>query len=105
MNPTELKDTIVKILDEKGGNDIQEIDLREKTAIADFFVIATGKNTPHVKALIETVEEKLEEQGIFATRKEGLSEGKWAILDYDDILVHIFNAQTRDFFCLEKLWK
>lgn len=105
METVELKDKIVKLLDDKKGDDIRELFIGEKSSIADYFIIATGKNVTHVKALAEFVEEKLEEEGIFAIRKEGLREGRWAVLDYGSIMVHIFNSDTRDFFCLERLWK
>lgn len=105
METAELKDRIIAILDDKNGGDIKELDISEKSSIADYFIIATGKNVTHVKALAEALEEKLEAQGVFATRKEGIREGRWAVIDYNTIIVHIFNSDTRDFYCLEKLWR
>jgi ribosome-associated protein len=105
MEATELKDFIVNALDEKSGGDIQELELTGKTIVADYFVIATGKSNIHVKTLAEYVETKLEERGIPAARSEGVKDGRWAVLDYNSVIVHIFNADTRDFYCLEKLWK
>lgn len=105
MNSLELSVFIKNLLEDKHGNDVDVIDLTEKNTIADYFVIATARNSAHVRALCEEVEEKLEEQDIIVTRKEGLRDGRWAVLDYDNVLVHVFNSDTRDFFCLEKLWK
>ncbi len=105
MNSLELSNFIKEILEDRHGNDVEIVDLTAKSAIADYFVIATARNTSHVRALCDEVEEKLEAQDIFVSRKEGLRDGRWAVLDYDNVLVHIFNSDTRDFFCLEKLWK
>ncbi len=105
MDYKELQEKIITILEDKLGGDIVSIDISDKTSIADYFIIATGKNTPHVRALVETLEEKLELQGVFCLRKEGVREGRWAVVDYGSIIVHIFNAESRDFYALEKLWK
>ncbi len=104
MDTTKLKDAIVKVLADKNGGDVREIDIGEKSSVADFFVIATGKNLNHVKALAEFVEDKIAEEGLLPARKEGVRDGRWAVLDYQSVIVHIFNAESRDYFCLEKLW-
>ncbi len=100
-----LQNDIITILEDKLGGDIVAIDISEQSSIADSFIIATGKNTPHVRALVETLEEKLEKKGVYCLRKEGVREGRWAVVDYGSIIVHIFNAESRDFYALEKLWK
>lgn len=105
MEAEALKNNIIALLEDKKGGDITAIDMSVKSSIADYFIIATGKNTPHVRALAEELEEKLEPKGVFVRRKEGISDGRWAVMDYGDVIVHIFNADTRDYFCLEKLWK
>ncbi|MCL2631194.1 MAG: ribosome silencing factor [Firmicutes bacterium] len=105
MTTVGLKNAIIKILKEKNGGDVKGVNLSGQSSVADFFVVVTGKNPSHVKALAEAVEEKLEKKKIFAERKDGLSDARWAVLDYGNVIVHIFNADTRDFFCLEKLWK
>ncbi len=105
MNSLELTNFIKQTLEDKHGNDVDIVDLTEKSTIADYFVIATARNSAHVRALCDEIEEKLEALEIFVTRKEGLRDGRWAVLDYDNVLVHVFNSDTRDFFCLEKLWK
>lgn len=105
MDILQIKEKIINLLDEKNGSDIQSINIGNKSSIADFFIIATGKNLPHVRALADYLEESLEKEGIMVTRKEGYGEGRWIVLDYNEIIVHIFNSETRDYYCLEKLWK
>lgn len=104
MLPKELKDEIVKVFQNKKANDITVVSIAEQTTIADYFVIATAKNTSQVKALVENLEEKLEKKEVFAIRKEGVREARWVVVDYGSIIVHIFNDETRDFYNLEKLW-
>ncbi len=72
--------------------------------ITDVFVIATGNNRPHVKTLAERVEELLKVAGRPPLRDEGLKEGEWVLLDYGDFLVHVFQAASRDYYGLERLW-
>jgi len=105
MEPEVLKNKIIGILDDKKGGDITDIYMSKKSSITDYFVIATGKNVNHVRALGEALEEKLEPEGVFVLRKEGMTDGRWAVLDYGEVIVHIFNSDTRDYFCLERLWK
>lgn len=105
MEHEALKNAVIAAIENKNGGDIVAIDIGEKSSIADYFVIATGKNPAHVRAVVENIEETLEKQGVFVIRKEGLQEGRWAVLDYGAVIVHIFNNETRDFYSLEKLWK
>jgi ribosome-associated protein len=105
MDTQETKKIIEDLLEEKNAGDILSIDISKKSSIADYFIIATGKNLMHVRALVDHTESKLEEKGITVARKEGYSDGRWVVLDYIDIIVHIFNSETRDYYCLEKLWK
>lgn len=104
MLPKELKDEIVKIFQNKKANDITIVNISEQTTIADYFVLATAKNTAQVKALVDNLEEVLEKKEVFAIRKEGAREARWVVVDYGSIIVHIFNDETRDFYNLEKLW-
>lgn len=104
MLPKELKDEIVNVFQNKKANDITVMNVSEQTTIADYFVIATARNTSQVKALVDSLEETLEEKQVFAIRKEGVREARWVVVDYGSILVHIFNDETRDFYNLEKLW-
>lgn len=72
--------------------------------VADYFVVASGRNTTHVCALAERLEEEMEKDGIVKLRGEGLKDGRWAVIDYGDVMVHIFNDESRLFYHLEKLW-
>ncbi|MDR3216397.1 MAG: ribosome silencing factor [Clostridiaceae bacterium] len=104
MSPTELKDAIVAILEDKKAIDIAVIPVGERTIIADFFVICTGRSSTQVRTLSDNLVEKMEENGEIVLRTEGVRNGKWAVLDYGAVIVHIFNDETRLFYCLEKHW-
>ena len=95
MNSLELTYEIAKILDSKKGEDIKAIRIQELTSIGDYFVIASGANVPQVKAMSDEVEEKL---------SKGYQTASWILLDYYDVIVHIFLKETRDFYSLERLW-
>lgn len=100
-----LKEKICEALTRKKAKDVTVIDIAEKTVIADYFIIASGRSSTHVKSIAEGVDEILsKEQGIEPIRQEGLREGRWAVLDYGAVIVHIFNDEARDFYCLERLW-
>lgn len=104
MEVKELKDLICHELDEHKAVDITVLDVEHLTVMTDYFVICTAKSNKQVRALAETLEEKLSEQGISVCHSDGMREGKWAVLDYGGVIVHIFNDETRMFYCLEKLW-
>ena len=96
---------ICKALSDKLGKDIIVLYVREKTDLCDYFVIASGSNAPQVKALGERVEELVEKNlGLVPSRTEGVRDGRWAVLDYGDVIAHIFNDETRLFYHLERLW-
>ena len=104
MAVLELTQEIGNYLSSKKAEDILLIDVREKTALCDYFVIASGRNTTQVRALCENLEEHLSKQGIEPRRTEGVRDGRWGVLDYGDIIVHIFNDESRLFYHLERLW-
>lgn len=94
-----------KALSAKRGTDIVMIYVREKTSLCDYFVLASGKNVPQIRAMGEAVEEAIEkEYSVSPTRTEGVRDGRWAVVDYGDVIVHIFNDETRLFYHLERLW-
>ena len=97
MEVLELTQEIGNYLSSKKAEDILLIDVREKTALCDYFVIASGRNTTQVRALCENLEEHLSKQGIEPRRTEGVRDGRWGVLDYGDIIVHIFNDESRLF--------
>ncbi len=85
------------------AEDVVSIALTEG-GVADYFVIASGRNTTHVSALAERLEEEMEKEDVVKIRAEGLKDGRWAVIDYGDVIVHIFNGESRLFYHLEKLW-
>lgn len=104
MNTQEKLEKIVKILDSKKAEDIQVIGITNLTIIADYFVIATGTSTTQVKSLADEVEFRLGELGVEARGIEGVRAANWIVLDYSDIVVHVFYRDTRAEYQLERLW-
>ena len=104
MEILELTQEVGRYLSSKKAEDILLIDVREKTTLCDYFVIASGRNTTQVRALCENLEEHLSKQGLEPRRTEGVREGRWGVLDYGDVVVHIFNDESRLFYHLERLW-
>jgi ribosome-associated protein len=90
---------------DKLGTDIVLIDVSERLAITDVFVIVTGSNERQVEAIVDEVEEKLRHAGAKPVRREGRRDGRWVLLDYGDIVVHVQHAEERVFYALERLWK
>ena len=94
-----------KAADEKKATDIMVQEVGAITSMCDYFVIATAANNRQVDAIIEEIEKKLREDGgIKPASREGLQEGTWALLDYGDIVVHVFQPEARDYYRLEDLW-
>ena len=105
INSKQLVLTVCKALSEKRGKDIVALYVRERTELCDYFVIASASNAPQIKAMGERVEELVvKELGVVPTRTEGVRDGRWAVIDYGDVIVHIFNDDTRLFYHLERLW-
>lgn len=96
--------TIVQALDSKRGEDIQVIGIGDLTILADYFVIANGLSNTQTKALAEEVEFKMSQLGIEPNRTEGYQGQTWIVLDYGDIVVHVFYKETRNYYNLERLW-
>lgn len=91
--------------DEKLASDVVVLDVSEQLVITDCFVIASAPNERQVNAIVDNVEEKLREAGHKPVRREGTREGRWALLDYVDVVVHIQHNDERNFYALERLWK
>jgi ribosome-associated protein len=85
--------------------DVVLIDVSDRLAITDVFVIATGSNERQVEAIVDEVELKLREAGVKPLRREGRRDGRWVLLDYSDIVVHVQHTEERVFYALERLWK
>lgn len=101
----EQLEAISKFLDSKKAVDVLQVNVQESTALCDFFVLASASNSTQVKALSEGLEEELSKKyGIEPKCREGMKEGQWAVIDYGDIIVHIFLEQVRERYGLDKLW-
>ncbi len=97
--------TIVKAIDGKKGKDIMVLDIGGLTTLTNYFVIATGGSNKNVQAICDEVEEKMSGLGAKVWTKEGYDSGEWILLNYDDVIVHIFQAEPREFYKLEHIWK
>ena len=101
----ELIPKIATLLYEKKAQQIVALDVSGLTVITDCMLIASGRSTLQVKALADEVEDRLSELGIEPTRKEGHQDGRWIVLDYNTVLVHLFHTEEREFYRLDKLWE
>lgn len=103
-----MKDILQKVydkLDDRQAEDILFLEVKGITSITDYFIIASADNERKVKSLANEVEDCLEENGYEIKSKEGLDTAKWVLLDYGDVIVHIFKNDERDFYNIEKIWK
>lgn len=101
---TKLK-LITEIVDGRKAENIEVIDLQGRTLIADYFILASGTSNVHIKAIVEKVIEEMKDHGVRASRVEGLSEAKWVLLDYGDVVLHVLAQEEREFYDLESLWR
>ena len=105
MKTKEMLNIICSVLDEKKAEDIKSINLDGKSIIADYFVICSGRSTTHVKSLADNLDEEMSKKyGIEPLRMEGKQDGKWAVVDYGDVIVHIFHQEQRKIYEIEDLW-
>ena len=101
---SDLKTIIIKILDTNKAQDIISIDLKDKSSMADFMIIASGTSSRHIQSLSEQVLEKLKNNGVKDSKIEGKESGEWKLVDGIDLIVHIFHPEKRKFYELEKIW-
>lgn len=103
--PREMALLAARALSDKKGREIQVLEIGELTTLADYFVIATGSSNTQINALSGSVEKALKEQADeMPLRREGYRDGTWVLLDYGAVVVHIFSAEAREFYGLERLW-
>lgn len=96
-----LSEKIYTLLDDKKAKDLTVLSLKGKSEIADYFIIATGTSTTHIGALADHVEKEV---GIALAHKEGNKNGGWLLLDYRDVVIHIFSGEMREYYGLERIW-
>ncbi len=106
MTEIQKKLEIIKnAIDDKKGYDIEALEVGKMTTIADYFVIASGNSSNQVSSIADEVEDKMEEAGFMTlTSKEGYGSARWIILDYEDVIVHLFHREEREYYNLERLW-
>ncbi len=102
--PLELAEAAAEVLDSKKGRDIRVIPVEGKTEIADYFVLATGNSSTQIKALAGEVEYRIGLRGVDPDHVEGRDNNSWLILDYGNVIVHIFSRESREFYNLDKLY-
>ena len=100
----ELKNDIEKILNDNKAEKVVSINLKDKTSIADFMIIASGNSSRHIQALSEILLDRLKKKGVTNCRIEGRSSNEWKLIDAVDIIVHIFHPEKRKFYDLERMW-
>lgn len=105
MTSLELAKKAANILDNKKAREISVIGIRDISVLADYFVIATGTSSTHVKALADEVEFQLKEEGTAAGHIEGYRSNSWILLDYGNVIIHIFTEESRQFYDLDRLWQ
>ena len=105
MQVESLRDLVVEALEDMKAVDIKVLDVRGRTAITDFFVIASGNSERHVKSSAEAVAFKAKQAGEQSIGQEGLQEGEWALIDLNGVVVHVMQARVRDYYQIEKLWE
>lgn len=104
LTPEELAIEAARAADDKKATDVLIMDMRDTLGITDYFVIASGTNDRQVKRIRDAVEERLREHGVKPVRREGERFGRWVLLDYLDIVVHVFLDEDREYYNLERLW-
>lgn len=106
LNPTELAHAIVDLIEDKQAADITLLDLRQVSVLADYFVLCTSESTRQSQAILDSVALTLKKEGLLPLHPmEGNPEAGWILLDYGDVVVHVFDSPTRQFYRLEELWK
>ena len=100
----DLKETIIKTLNINKALDIVSIDLKDKSSMADYMIIASGTSSRHIQSLSEQVLEKLKKNGVKDSKIEGKDSSEWKLVDGIDLIVHIFHPEKRKFYELEKMW-
>ena len=104
LTPQAVVNIAALAAEDKKATDMKILDIRDLSVIADYFVICSGRSSPHVQAIAENIREQLEKEEILISHQEGFREGTWVLLDYGDVIVHIFLEEEREFYKLERLW-
>lgn len=101
----EMAKLVIQALEDKKAEDIKVIDISEVSVIADYFIIANGNNRSQIQALSDNVEENLGKAGYHVKQIEGYQNASWVLLDFNDVIIHIFDKENRLFYDLERIWR
>jgi ribosome-associated protein len=104
LDPAQLAKAIVDVAADKKAADIMLLDIRDVTTIADYFVICNGNNLRQIQAIADAIDDELGKQGANILHREGTAETGWLLLDFGDVIVHIFGVKEREYYRLERLW-
>ncbi|OPX87936.1 MAG: Ribosomal silencing factor RsfS [Pelotomaculum sp. PtaB.Bin104] len=104
LSPQAMVNIAVQAAEDKKAQDLIVLDISGISVIADYFVICSGRSATQVQAIAENIQEMLEKAGVNALRREGFREGNWVLLDYGDVIIHVFQEADRQFYKLERLW-
>ena len=105
MNSLQTAKEIAKVLDNRKGLDVKVIKIGDISILADYMVIATGNSSTHVKSLADYVEYELDQKGVSVSHIEGHRSDTWILLDYVDVIVHVFSEESRQYYDLDRLWE
>lgn len=104
MELLEIVKKITNALDDKKAFDVKVLDITKISVLADYFVLASGDNSSQLQAMMDIVEEVMYKNGINSKRVEGSANSSWILMDYNDVVIHIFNKEEREFYNLDKVW-
>lgn len=104
LSPQQIVDIAHRAAEDKKARDITVLDISQISIICDYFLICTGRSSTQVQAVAEHIQDQLEEANIRPLRREGFREGTWVLLDYGDVVIHVFQEMERNFYNLERLW-
>ncbi|MCR5250939.1 MAG: ribosome silencing factor [Lachnospiraceae bacterium] len=105
MESREMAKRIIDAMEEKKAEEIRVLDISEVSSLGDFFIIASGNNQNQVQAIIDEIDERLGRAGVSPRQVEGYQNANWVLMDYGDVIVHVFDRENRLFYDLERIWK
>lgn len=105
MDSLEMVKCAVKALEDKKAEDVRVLDIREVSILADYFIIANGTNSSQIQALVDNVQEEMHKAGYTLKAVEGNRTASWVLLDYYDVIIHVFSKEDRLFYDLEHIWR
>ena len=105
MESNEMAKIVIAAMEEKKAEDIRVLDIAQVSSLGDYFVIASGNNVNQVQAIIDEIDMQLGKRGVSPRQVEGYTNANWVLMDYGDVIVHVFDKENRLFYDLERIWK